>query len=128
MTIEEPRLRHAFQDLPDVAIPPTLEARILRGHRSRLRRNASILAGTCLACASLALAPLLLQSPTPDQPAPSPVTAAATGTRDVDLQIQAIDMALQSAYDSNARNEEIATLWMAREKLVALGEQPPGSI
>ncbi len=128
MTIEEPRLRHAFRDLPDIATPPTLDARILRTHRSRLRRNASILAGACLACASLALAPMLLQSPAPVRPAPPPVTAATTGANDVDLQIQAIDMALQSAYDSNARNEEIATLWMAREKLVAVGEQTPGSI
>lgn len=130
MTPEEQRFHRQLLDLSDIAPPSMLEARILHTRRKRLRRNGSILAGVCLACASLGLASLLQHVPDPTLPAQQTalVAVAVEGDDDIHLQVMAIDQALQTAYDSNARSEEIASLWRARERLVASGQHPPGSI
>ena len=130
MTPEGQRFHRQLLDLPDIAPSAMLETRILRARRKRLRRNGSILAGICLACVSLGLAPLLRHAPDSALPAPQTklVAIALEGDDNIHLQVMAIDQALQAAYDSNARSEEIASLWRARERLIASGQHPPGSI
>lgn len=130
MTPEERKLHRQLHDLPDLAVPAALEARILRTRRGHLRRRGTILGVACLACGALAVATLPQRSPVPAAPAPH---AAAMATEpeagvDVDLQLRAIDQALQAAYDSNARSDEIASLWKARKRLAGSGSQPSGTI
>jgi len=127
MNIEE-RLRRRLDALAPPSPGAALEARVRAAHRRRVRRLAAGMAALALA----ALVPWLVLRPEPGGDPPTAGAGPALGSMDpADAsrrqgQVQAIDLALQAAYDHGASDDEIDALWRARaELLVAAAPSGP---
>jgi len=116
-------LRKHLVALPQVAPPPSLGERIGRAHRTRLRRLRAGAVATALAVACVAIVPAL-------QREPAPATPEVAGTPAIDREkladVRALDRALQTAYERNASDDEIAPLWAARASLLGRPASPAG--
>src|SRR5690606_30369145 len=113
--------------LPDAPLPADLWQRV-NGARGRMRRRRIGIAATTLALATVAALSPLAWSPTPDTPgARQPVVAAApitTAPASVEIELRAIDRALQAGYARNATDDELAPLWAQRQRLLAGNSNP----
>lgn len=116
MNTHDERLHRHLQSLPDVPAPPGLGERIDRKHRSRVRRMRTGVAGVAIAVACLAAAPLLLRETAP--PAQDAAAHVPPPDEETLARVRVLDRALQTAYDTGASDDEIASLWIARRHLL----------
>jgi len=115
MTTPGQRLRKRFTALPQVTPPPSLGERIGRAHRSRLRRLRAGAIAAALAVACVAIVPALQREPMRATPG---VASTPAIDREKLADVRALDRALQTAYERNASDDEIAPLWAARARLL----------
>lgn len=116
-------LRKHLAALPQVAPPPSLGERIGRAHRSRLRRLRTGAVATAMAVACITIVPALQREPAPTTP---DVASTPAIDREKLADVRALDRALQTAYERNASDDEIAPLWAARASLLGRPASPAG--
>lgn len=109
--------------LGEPALPDGLWQRVEGARRRRMRSRMGVAAG--VAAVALAFALVLPGALDPGAEAPRLADGAAVPQRpapadDADRvrTVQAIDRALQAAYDRNASDDELEPLWQARRALV----------
>lgn len=119
-------LRRHLESLPQPAMSDRLEARVRAAHRTRGRRLRGGLAGIALAL--IGSAAILLAWPDgsvqPQAESTTAITDTAAPGDAAQGQVQAIDRALQAAYDHDASEDEIDSLWQARRQLLAAATPP----
>lgn len=122
----EKNAKRYLESLGEPALPGDLWQRVDDARRYRLRRRLGAVAASA-AFAVLAFV-LVLPAGTPDAVdapvlaeaamEPAAVQPAAGDEADRIRTVQAIDRALQAAYDRNAGDDEIEPLWRARQAFV----------
>ena len=120
MAEQSNRVRERFDALPDVPLPESLWQRVdARRRKKILRRKLGMSAATLALAGALAISlPGALFNPVDD----GRQLAAVQPTlmqRDIQADVQAIDLALQVAYDRGASDAEIAPMWVMRDTLLA---------
>ena len=122
MTTPDDLLQERLRQLPDAPLPAGLWQRV-NGARGRMRRRRIGIAATTLALATVAALSPLLWSPAPDASRDAqPVAAAVPATpvpASVEVELRAIDRALQAGYARNATDDELEPLWAQRQRLLA---------
>lgn len=122
MTTPDKLLQEHLRQLPDAPLPADLWQRV-NGARGRMRRRRIGLAATTLAVATVAaLSPLMWSSAPDTSRTARPVVATAPATPApaiVDVELRAIDRALQAGYARNATDDELEPLWAQRQRLLA---------
>lgn len=122
MTTPDDLLQDHLRQLPDAPLPAGLWQRV-NGARGRMRRRRIGIAATTLAVAAVAALSPLMRSPAPDAPrAARPMVATAPATQvpaAVEVELRAIDRALQAGYARNAPDDELEPLWAQRQRLLA---------
>lgn len=117
MKTSSEKLREYLTSMDADALPPGLAARIWLTRKRRIRRTVAI---SCAIAVCVIAAPLVLQLHQSDKTSmPGPTRAFAHLPEDVKADVQAIDKALQEAYLRNASDTDVASLWKAREQLLA---------
>ncbi|MGY0632825.1 hypothetical protein [Luteimonas sp. A478] len=113
--------------LEDAPLPDDLRVRVAAARRRRLAARLGVAASCSVAVAAFAFAlvqpeGMLRQetlSPGLAVEAPADVSPAAiVDEKEIYRSVQAIDRALQVAYDRQATDEEVAPLWEARQDLM----------
>ena len=117
------RLREHFDALPPVAPPSALVERIGRAQRARVRRRRVGMIGAALALACVVAAPLLPHGHGTVEPALVQTRAPGADTL---ADVRALDRALQTAYERDASDDELAPLWAARARLLGSPARPAG--
>lgn len=109
--------------LGEPALPDGLWQRVEGARRRRMRSRMGVAAG--VAAVALAFALVLPGALDPGAEAPRLADGAAVPQRPAPADaadrvrtVQAIDRALQAAYDRNASDDELEPLWQARRALV----------
>jgi hypothetical protein len=122
MTTPDKLLQEHLRQLPDAPLPADLWQRV-NGARGRMRRRRIGLAATTLAVAAVVALSPLMRSPAPDASrAAQPMVATGPVTPDpaaVEVELRAIDRALQAGYARNATDDELEPLWAQRQRLLA---------
>jgi len=130
MTTPDDLLQRRLRQLPDAPLPADLWQRV-NGARGRIRRRRIGIAATTLAFATVAALSPLMRSPSPDAPrAGQPVVAEVPATRvpaTVEIELRAIDRALQAGYARNATDDELEALWTQRRRLLAGNDDTAGT-
>lgn len=107
------RLRHA----PTIPPPESLWPRLRDGQRRAIRRRRFAVGASASALSLLLVALVPWLSLAPDT-GTTPVPYASAVEDDVREQIAVIDRALQTAYESDASDYDVAPMWAARARLV----------
>ncbi len=115
-------IRRQLAALPEISVPPALAERIGRARHRHIRRIKSGLMGAVVALACMTATPFLLRGLDPHTHTAMPADDEAI------IQLHALDRALQAAYDSNANEEEITALWIARAHLLPSSPGPIDNI
>jgi len=130
MTTPDDLLQEHLRQLPDAPLPADLWQRV-NGARGRMRQRRIGIAATTLALATVAALSPLMRSPAPDaSPAAQPVVAtvpAPPAAAAVDVELRAIDRALQAGYARNATDDELEALWAQRRRLLAGNDDTAGT-
>ena len=116
------RVRERFDALPDVPLPESLWQRVDAQRRQKvLRRKLGMSAATLALVGVLAIYLPSQMFNGADVDSSHEVAAAkpVSMPRDIQADVQAIDHALQAAYDRGASDAEIAPMWVARDALLA---------
>lgn len=123
---ESSRMHESLRALPEPGLPPAIWQRLQSRRRQQIRRRKMGAGLAALAMVAVMAVPLL--SPITTAPERDPHLSLfeqphASGAGDVHEQLEAVDRALQTAYDRGASDAEIAPMWVARNAL--LGQLRP---
>lgn len=133
MQDRDPDTARYLASLPEPPLPDRLRERVGQARSRRLRRRVAGVSVAMLGALGLALT--LPGALTPDGPgdpllAPAPLHPLPGDATDRLRTVQAIDRALQAAYDREAGDDELEPLWRARAAVVgampAAGQQTRG--
>lgn len=116
------RVRERFDALPDVPLPESLWQRVDAQRRQKiLRRKLGMSAATLALVGMLAiyLPSQMFKGANVDSGHEVAAAKPVSMPRDIQADVQAIDHALQAAYDRGASDAEIAPMWVARDALLA---------
>lgn len=121
MAEQSNRVRERFDALPEVPLPESLWQRVdARRRKQLLHRKLGMSAATLALAGVLAISlPAQLFKPPVDNSHQVATVQPALMQRDIQADVQAIDLALQVAYDRGASDAEIAPMWVARDTLLA---------
>lgn len=121
MAEQSNRVRERFDALPEVPLPESLWQRVdARRRKKILRRKLGMGAATLALAGVLAISlPGQLFNPPVDNGHQVATVQPALIQRDIQADVQAIDLALQVAYNRGASDAEIAPMWVARDTLLA---------
>lgn len=121
MAEQSNRVRERFDALPEVPLPESLWQRVdARRRKKILRRKLGMSAATLALAGVLAISvPGRLFNPPVDSGHQVAIVRSTFMQRDIQADVQAIDHALQTAYDRGASDAEIAPMWVARDALLA---------
>jgi hypothetical protein len=122
MAEQSNRMREHFDALPDVPLPESLWQRVDAQRRKKiLRRKLGMSAATLALVGVLAISSSFQMFDDANLDGRHEVAAATSVAlqRDIQADVQAIDYALQAAYDRGASDAEIAPMWVARDTLLA---------
>jgi hypothetical protein len=111
--------RSYLHALPDAEAPDALWVRIAQARAETAAsrpRSARWLAGAALAASVALAAVLVVREPEPEPAVPS-LAALAASIPDNEA-VRALDDAIALAYSRNAGEEELASLWQTRERLM----------
>jgi len=118
---EAPRIHEQLRALPEPELPAAIWQRVDSRRRQRIRRRK--MGAGIAALAMVAVMTVTLLSPITTAPERDPHLSLAgqpraSSMRDVHEQLEALDRALQTAYDRGASDAEIAPMWVARNALL----------
>ena len=122
MAEQSNRMRERFDALPEVPLPESLWQRVDAQRRKNiLRRKLGMSAATLALVGVLAISSSFQIFDGANVDSRHEVAAVTSVSLQHDLQadVQAIDYALQAAYDRGASDAEIAPMWVARDTLLA---------
>jgi hypothetical protein len=122
MAEQSNRMRERFDALPEVPLPESLWQRVdARRRKKILRRKLGLSAATLALVGVLAiyLPSQMFNGAGVDSSHEVAAAKPVSMPRDIQADVQAIDHALQAAYDRGASDAEIAPMWVARDALLA---------
>ena len=122
MAEQSNRVRERFDALPEVPLPESLWQRVDVQRRKRiLRRKLGMSAATLALVGALPIFSFFQMFNDANVDSRHEVAAVTPLSleRDIQADVQAIDYALQAAYDRGASDAEIAPMWVARDTLLA---------
>lgn len=116
------RVRERFDALPDIPLPESLWQRVDARRRQKvLRRKLGMGVATLALVGVLAISlpSRMFNGANADSSDEIAAVEPVSTQRDIQADVQAIDHALQAAYDRGASDAEIAPMWVARDALLA---------
>lgn len=125
------RVREQLDALPEIPLPDKLWQRVEAGRKQKFQRRklgAGIAAITLVAVVAMPLFAPVFTGSGVEQGMQTVASQPASGGRDIQAEVRALDHALQVAYDRGASDAEIAPMWVVRDALLAgsrSGNPPP---
>ena len=116
------RVRERFDALPDVPLPESLWRRVDARRRQKVLHRKLGMGAATLALAgvlAISLPSRMFDGAKLDDSDEVAAVEPVSMQRDIQADVQAIDHALQAAYDRGASDAEIAPMWVARDALLA---------
>ena len=121
--IESSEVRKNLERLPEAELPAALWSRVESGRKKQVVRRRVGLGIASLALVSTLFLPMIFPLVTSrDDPLPASPLAMqepARSAEEIQADVQAVDRALQAAYDRGADDAEIAPMWVIRDALLA---------
>ena len=121
--IESSEVRKNLERLPEAELPAALWSRVESGRKKQVVRRRVGLGIASLALVSTLFLPMIFPLVTSrDDPLPASPLAThspARSAEEIQADVQAVDRALQAAYDRGADDAEIAPMWVIRDALLA---------
>jgi hypothetical protein len=116
------RVRERFGALPDVPLPESLWQRVDARRRQKILHRKLGMGAATLALAgmlAISLPSRMFNGANADSSNEVAAVEPVPTQGDIQADVQAIDHALQAAYDRGASDAEIAPMWVARDALLA---------
>jgi hypothetical protein len=118
MAEQSNRMREHLDALPDVPLPESLWQRVDAQRRKKILRRKLGMSAATLALVGVLAIPSSFDSHVDGRYEVAAVPSVSLQP-DIQADVQAIDYALQAAYDRGASDAEIAPMWVARDTLLA---------